>query len=87
VGGFTVAEALPPDEVQLLPLPEALRDYPTVRVSDEIAAMVRNGRVLPRFAGEGPWAVLDGAGELLAMYESAGPATVKPAVVIAAHGL
>jgi hypothetical protein len=44
--------------------------------------MIRHGRVLDRFAGEGPWAVVDGQGTLLAVYESFGE-VVKPAVVIA----
>jgi hypothetical protein len=42
--------------------------------------------VLPRdgaFAGDGPWAVLDPRGQLLAMYEAFGDAQVKPAVVVA----
>lgn len=82
VGGFTAAESAPPDSVELLSLPEAVRDYPAVTVSPAIAAQVANGRVLPAFAGEGPWAVLDEAGSLLAMYESAGEGRAKPAVVI-----
>ena len=44
--------------------------------------MVRHGRVLDRFAGVGPWAVVDSAGSLLAVYELFG-AAAKPAVVIA----
>lgn len=82
VGGFTAAESAPPDSVELLSLPEAVRDYPAVTVPPAIAAQVANGRVLPAFAGEGPWAVLDEAGSLLAMYETAGEGRAKPAVVI-----
>lgn len=82
VGGFTAAESAPPDSVELLSLPEAVRDYPAVTVPPAIAAQVANGRVLPAFAGEGPWAVLDEAGNLLAMYETAGEGRAKPAVVI-----
>lgn len=86
VGGFTVASAAPPDEVELLPLTEAVRDYPRVEVDEETAALVRHGRVLARdgaarFEGDGPWAVL-AQGELLAMYEAFGRGQVKPAVVI-----
>jgi hypothetical protein len=44
--------------------------------------MVRHGRVLDRFEGDGPWAVVDEGGALLAVYESFG-ASAKPAVVIA----
>ncbi|MEN9823201.1 MAG: tRNA pseudouridine synthase [Actinomycetota bacterium] len=86
VGGFTVEAAASPDEVVLLPLTEAVRDYPQVEVDAETAALVRHGRVLDsegtaRFVGDGPWAVVSG-GELLAMYERFGARQVKPAVVI-----
>lgn len=88
VGGFTLAAAAAPDEVELLSLPEAVRDYAAVRVDEATAALVRNGRVLDRsgaavFEGDGPWAVLGPDGSLLAMYELHGTAQVKPAVVIA----
>ena len=83
VGSFTVAEAAPPDAVELLPVATALRDYESVTIDEPTAAMVRQGRVLPRFAGEGPWAVLDVDGELLAMYEAFRTEEAKPAVVIA----
>ena len=87
VGGFTVGESASPDDVVLRSLPEAVRDYPQVAVSAEVAALVRNGRILPRFDGDGPWAVLDPQGELLAMYEPYGTAEAKPAVVVAAPGM
>jgi tRNA pseudouridine55 synthase len=86
VGSFTVAEAAPPDAVQLLTLTQAMRDYPQVAVDAELAGLVGNGRVLDRaqagFQGDGPWAVLGPDGELLAMYEAHGD-SAKPAVVIA----
>jgi tRNA pseudouridine55 synthase len=88
VGGFSVDEAASPDEVVLRSLPEAVRDYPQVALTAEVAALVRNGRVLDRtaqFTGDGPWAVLDPSGDLLAMYEAFG-AQVKPAVVIPSEG-
>jgi hypothetical protein len=44
--------------------------------------MVRHGRVLDRFSGDGPWAVVGADGALLAVYETFG-AEAKPAVVIA----
>jgi len=83
VGSFTVAEAAAPDAVELQPLRVALRDYSNVTVDEPTAAMVRQGRVLPRFDGDGPWAVLDLDGELLAMYEPYRTTDAKPAVVIA----
>jgi tRNA pseudouridine55 synthase len=90
VGGFTVAHARGPDDVELLSLPEAVRDYPIVTVTAEVADMVAHGRVLPPFVGaggEGPWAVLGPDGSLLAMYEVASPGAVKPAVVVAPQGV
>ena len=87
VGSFTADESAPPDDVQLLALPQAVRDYPTIPVSEALAAMVRNGRALARdecgAVGTGPWAVLGPDGELLAMYEAADDDRVKPAVVLA----
>ncbi len=82
VGSFTAGEAASPDDVELLTLPQAVRDYPHVTVSAEVAALVRNGRVLDRFDGDGPWALLDPGGDLLAMYEAFGDALAKPAVVV-----
>ena len=85
VGSFTVDLARSVDEVSLIDLPTAVREYAQVRVDEATVVMVRNGRVLPRsdsFTGDGPWAVLAPSGELLAMYESHGE-SVKPAVVIA----
>jgi tRNA pseudouridine55 synthase len=91
VGSFTVADAVGPDDVELLSLPEAMRDYPSVRVSEDLAAMVAHGRVLPAFDErsdeEGPWAVLGPDGALLAMYERARADTVKPAVVVAPQSM
>jgi len=87
VGSFTVAEARSPDEVELLTLPEAMRDYSHVHVSADVAALVGNGRVLPRvecgFSGAGPWAVVGPDGSLLAMYEAVSDEFAKPSVVIA----
>jgi tRNA pseudouridine55 synthase len=81
VGSFTVAEAHGLDDLALLSPAEALRDYRRVTVDDEVAALVRNGRILDPFDGEGPWAVCDEHGELLAMYETHGD-RAKPAVVL-----
>ena len=59
VGEFTLAEAAPPDECELLPVASAVRALDAVHVSDEIAALVANGRVLDSWAGAGPWAIFD----------------------------
>jgi tRNA pseudouridine55 synthase len=93
VGPFGIDEAVPLDQVapeRLLPPAEALRGQPRVVVDDELAAQVRHGRVLEAGAlgvgppaDSGPWAVLDPAGELLAVYVPHRGTTLKPAVVIA----
>jgi tRNA pseudouridine55 synthase len=82
VGSFTETEARAPDECTLIAPVDALRDYARATVDDATAEMIRHGRVLDRFDGEGPWAVVDGDGSLLAVYESFGE-VAKPAVVIA----
>jgi tRNA pseudouridine55 synthase len=82
VGSFGEDEARVPGECELIAPIEALRDYASVAVDAGVADMVRHGRVLDRFAGEGPWAVVDEHGALLAVYEQFGT-SAKPAVVIA----
>jgi tRNA pseudouridine55 synthase len=87
VGSFTAESSAAPDAVELLSLPEAVRDYPQVTLDADAAALVRNGRVLDRaragLHGDGPWAVLGPDGALLAMYEAFADTTAKPAVVVA----
>jgi tRNA pseudouridine55 synthase len=93
VGSFTVAEARPLDEVDvgtLLSAAAALRDYPSVTVGPDVAAAVAHGKVLPRHTlgvsgddvVQGPWAVLDESGALLAVYRAHKPETAKPEVVV-----
>jgi len=82
VGSFTENDARPPSECELMAPVDALRDYAQVTVDDTAAEMIRHGRVLDAFDGDGPWAVVDGIGSLLAVYESFGD-VAKPAVVIA----
>lgn len=90
VGSFTEDDARPLAEVVVIPPAEALRDYPSVAVGDELAHAVGVGKVLPADVlgvdGPGPWAVVDGEGALLAMYERHRQGTVKPAVVVAPAG-
>lgn len=90
VGSFTGDEAAAPDIAELLVPSAALRDYPSVTVDAAVAALVANGRRLDPFtsasgdaaAGVGPWAILDGNGDLLAMYEAAPDGGARPAVVL-----
>jgi len=81
VGAFTLAEAGPPDECDLLPVASAVRALAEVTVDDDVAALVANGRVLDAWNGDGPWAVFDNARTLLAVYEPF-RGQAKPAVVL-----
>ena len=53
----------------------------------DAAASIRTGLPLDRVplgaVGDGPWAMLDEAGELLAVYEATGSDRIRPAVVLA----
>ena len=80
---FTIDEARPPDAVELLPPVEALRALAKVSVDEETARLVATGRVLPVPDGQGPWALVDSAGELLAVYEPFRDGQAKPSVVLA----
>ncbi|HEX6418734.1 MAG TPA: tRNA pseudouridine(55) synthase TruB [Acidimicrobiales bacterium] len=93
-GPFAVDEALPLADLgpeRLLPPVEALRGRPRLAVGDDVAALVRTGRMLdrgvlgiaPPDGEDGPWAVVDRAGALLAVYVPHRGATVKPGVVLA----
>ncbi len=81
VGDFTLAEARPPEECELLPVSTAVRTLAQVTVDDATAALIANGRVLEGWDGDGPWAVSSAAGELLAVYEPF-RGRAKPAVVL-----
>ena len=93
IGSFGLDEAVPIDQLgpeHLLPPAAALRDHPSVVVDESVAADVAHGKVLPRDVigagvpdGAAAWAVLDGGGRLLAVYEPRGDAQAKPAVVVA----
>lgn len=67
---------------RLLAPAAVLADLPTVVVDDATAAGVANGRALPGTAAEGPVAVVDESGALLAVYRAEGtrlvPDTVLP---------
>jgi tRNA pseudouridine55 synthase len=90
IGPFTVGEAVPLAALapeKLLPPAEAMRNLTVVTVDEPTAIDVGHGKVLPAerlgVSGGGPWAVLDGAGTLLAVYEPHRAGTVKPGVVLA----
>jgi tRNA pseudouridine55 synthase len=80
-------DELAPDAV--LPPAEAVRDLEPVTVGPSIAASIRTGLPLDKVpigaAGDGPWAMLDEHGSLLAVYEATGTDRIRPAVVLAGH--
>jgi tRNA pseudouridine55 synthase len=88
IGSFTLDEATTIEGASPLPMPEALRDLARVTVSDEVAVLVRNGRVLDidalGVAGHPPWPLLAVDGSLLAVYEPVADGRAKPTVVIPA---
>ena len=83
-GSFDESAAASVDDAVMLTPAQAMRDYAAVIVPDDVVPMVRNGRALQAWDGDGPWAVCDERGELLAMYERTGPTTAKPDVVLPA---
>ncbi len=86
VGSFSIDDAVALDELgpeHVLPPAAALRGYPTEVVDPGLAAVVAHGAVLDKaWAGDGPWAVVDGDGRLLAVYELRPDGRVKPSVVM-----
>lgn len=77
-----VVESGPPGlEEVLLPMADAVADYPRVHLDEGTAAGLRHGRPLPRTGYEGPVAALDPQGRLLAMVEDRDGAARPLAVV------
>ncbi len=90
IGSFGEADMRPLDAVgpdRVLTPAQAMRDLDTVAVDRAAAASIRTGLALDRVPlgalGEGPWAMLDAHGELLAVYEATGSDRIRPAVVLA----
>jgi len=85
VGEFGLDEAGAPDRCELLPVDATVRGLERVDVDADTAALIGNGRVLPRFdavADAGPWAVFGPDGVLLAVYERFRDDLAKPSVVL-----
>lgn len=83
VGAFTLDDVTTLEECTLLTAREAMRGNPEVLVDAETAALVRNGRVLPTWDGDGPWVVVGPDGAMLAVYEPFTGDLAKPSVVLA----
>ena len=85
VGEFRIDEAGAPDECELLAVETTVRGLERVDIDAATAALVGNGRVLPKFegvTGDGPWSVFGSDGVLLAVYEAFRGDQVKPSVVL-----
>jgi tRNA pseudouridine55 synthase len=89
VGSFRDAEAtalgdVAPDKVR--PPEELVRDLAGAVASDELARDLGHGRTVERLVlgvvGDGPWAVLNQGGQLVAICEPVGRERVKPVVVV-----
>jgi tRNA pseudouridine55 synthase len=90
IGSFGAAEMRPLDSIgpaAVLTPAQAMRDLDSVTVESAPASSIRTGLPLDRVplgaVGEGPWAMLDEAGDLLAVYEATGSDRIRPAVVLA----
>jgi len=94
IGLFTVVDATPLDSLgpeHVLPPVEAVAHMGRVVVDASVAEAVGHGAVLarrdlgvpePEGRGGGPWAVVSGDGDLLAVYEGRPDGTTKPSVVL-----
>lgn len=91
VGEFTIDDAAPLETLVADPLPyvltpaAAMRALAAVNVDDEVRAVIANGKVFDpqqlSVEGDGPFAMIDTAGNLVAVYERNG-ARLKPSVVL-----
>lgn len=82
VGRFTLDQAQPMHDATLLPIESAVAHLRSVTVDAPTAELITHGRLLPIWPGDGPWAVFDESGELLAVYESFRHDQAKPVVVM-----
>jgi len=92
IGSFGVDEARTLGEisaVHVLSPAQALRDMAQVELDAEMARSVSHGLALDRVSvgtsGDGPWALLDQRGQLLAVYESTGTDRLVAVCVLAGN--
>jgi tRNA pseudouridine55 synthase len=91
IGSFGSAEMRQLDHIDhdaILTPAQAMRDMTFVSVEEEFATAIGRGLALDRVpvgaTGDGPWAMVDAQGNLLAVYEATDTDRIKPAVVLAA---
>ncbi|HEX9299847.1 MAG TPA: tRNA pseudouridine(55) synthase TruB [Actinomycetota bacterium] len=83
IGSFAVGDAEPPGEVaDLLPVERAVAHLPRLELEPEEARVARHGSVLGPAGIEGPYALFDPDGALVAIYHDDGP-KARPEMVLA----
>lgn len=83
IGSFAVEDASPPDEAgDLLPLERAVAHLPRLELEPEEARVARHGSILGPAGIDGPYAVFDPEGGLIAIYRDDGP-KARPEMVLA----
>ena len=91
VGPWSVRDALPLEALGasgVRPMAECLPWLQSVKVEQETASQVANGRVLERSVlgvesgSSGPWSLIGPDGDLLAVYQDHRGGTAKPTVVV-----
>ncbi len=93
IGSFGDIEALALEQVapeRVRPPEELVRDLPGAVAPPDLAQALGHGKAVDRLAlglaGEGPWAVVDESGRLVAICSPHGPEKVKPVVVLQPAG-
>ncbi|MEP1125853.1 MAG: tRNA pseudouridine(55) synthase TruB [Ilumatobacter sp.] len=82
VGRFTLGEAAGPDDCVLLPVEDAVRTLDRIDLDARQVDLVANGRPLPAWDGDGPWALFRPDGSLAAVYERADAHTARSMVIV-----
>ncbi len=85
VGAFTLSEASSLEDPKVLSMQEMLRGMQRETLTDAEIDDVLYGRPHAVWSGEGPWAIFDERGELIAVYESWREGLAKPSVVFSAR--
>ncbi|HEY1827542.1 MAG TPA: tRNA pseudouridine(55) synthase TruB [Acidimicrobiales bacterium] len=92
IGSFDQSEARQLDLIghdAVLTPAQAMRHLDFVTVEQSIADVIATGLFLDKVplgaSGDGPWAMLDNRGNLLAVYEATDTDRIKPAVVLSAN--
>ena len=85
VGSFVLSDASALDEPVVLPMYEMLRGMQRETLTETEIDDVLYGRPHAAWAGQGPWAIFDEHGELIAVYEAWRDGLAKPSVVFGAR--